>query len=111
VPRDSFDHFKKAPNTRDQLRGAHDLTLVHDDRSDDDAPTRIQPPLVSCIALFGSASLDPIFQPHPAGTRVQTVPGELQLHPRNPCRKEWHATPQEHRNDRDFNRVDETQIQ
>jgi hypothetical protein len=40
-------------NTRDQLRGAHDLTLVHDDSADEDAPTRLQPPLVSCIALLG----------------------------------------------------------
>jgi len=42
-------------NTRDQLRGAHDLTLVHDDRADNDASTRLQPPLVSCIALFDAA--------------------------------------------------------
>jgi hypothetical protein len=41
-------------NTRDQLRGAHDLALVHDERADDDASTRLQPPLVSCIALFDS---------------------------------------------------------
>ena len=40
-------------NTRDQLRGAHDLALVHHDPADQDASTRIQPPLVSCIALFG----------------------------------------------------------
>jgi hypothetical protein len=39
-------------NTRDQLRGAHDLALVHDDLADDDASTRLQPPLVSCIALL-----------------------------------------------------------
>ncbi len=42
------------PNTRDQLRGAHDLALVHDDRADHYAPIRLQPPLVSCIALFDS---------------------------------------------------------
>jgi hypothetical protein len=39
-------------NTRDQLRGVHDLALVHDDRADRAASTRLQPPLVSCIALF-----------------------------------------------------------
>ena len=42
-------------NTRDQLRGAHDLTLVHDERSDKGAAICLQPPLVSCIALFDSA--------------------------------------------------------
>jgi hypothetical protein len=47
-------------NTRDQLRGAHDLALVHDDLvSDDDAPTRLQPPLVSCIALLDGAAHSP----------------------------------------------------
>jgi hypothetical protein len=40
-------------NTRDQLRGAHDLALAHDERADHGASTRLQPPLVSCIALFG----------------------------------------------------------
>jgi len=36
--------------------GRHDLALVHDDLvADDDAPTRHQPPLVSCIALLGGA--------------------------------------------------------
>jgi hypothetical protein len=41
-------------NTRDQLRGAHDLALVYDDRADHGAATRLQPPLVSsCIALLG----------------------------------------------------------
>jgi hypothetical protein len=44
-------------NTRDQLRGAHDRTTTHDDRADHDAPTRLQPPLVSCIALLGGSSL------------------------------------------------------
>ena len=42
-------------DTRDQLRGAHDRALVHDDRADHGASTRLQPPLVSCIALFGGA--------------------------------------------------------
>jgi hypothetical protein len=52
VPRSPYE----ASNTRDQLRGAHDLALVHDDPvGDDDASTRPQPPLVSCIALFGGA--------------------------------------------------------
>jgi hypothetical protein len=47
-------HSSRPPNTRDQLRGAHDLALVLGERvADDDASTRIQPPLVSCIALFG----------------------------------------------------------
>ena len=46
----SFPHGRS--NTRDQLRGAHDLALIHDDRADHDASARIQPPLVSCIALF-----------------------------------------------------------
>ncbi len=40
-------------NTRDQLRGVHDPTLVHADRADHGASTRLQPPLVSCIALLG----------------------------------------------------------
>jgi hypothetical protein len=40
------------PNTRDQLRGAHDLALVHNDRATHGASTRLQPPLVSCIALL-----------------------------------------------------------
>ncbi len=43
----------ESSNTRDQLRGAHDRALVQNDSADDDAPTRLQPPLVSCIALFG----------------------------------------------------------
>jgi hypothetical protein len=47
------------PNTRDQLRGAHDLALVHDERADHDAPIRLQPPLVSCIALFGGSLVTP----------------------------------------------------
>jgi hypothetical protein len=47
-----FIPFSCPPNTRDQLRGAHDLTLVPDDRADHNASTRLQPPLVSCIALF-----------------------------------------------------------
>jgi geranylgeranyl pyrophosphate synthase len=51
----SLPPTKGGSNTRDQLRGAHDLTLVHDDVADDDAFTRLQPPLVSCIALFGNA--------------------------------------------------------
>jgi hypothetical protein len=42
-------------NTRDQLRGAHDLTIAHDERSDDGATIRLRPPFVSCIALFGNA--------------------------------------------------------
>jgi hypothetical protein len=40
-------------NTRDQLRSAHDLTLVHDARSDEDATTPLPPRFVSCIALLG----------------------------------------------------------
>ena len=43
------------PNTRDQLRGAHDLTLGHDYRADYGAFTRYQPPLVCCIALFAGS--------------------------------------------------------
>jgi len=43
------------PNTRDQLRGAHDLALLPDDRADHNAPTRLPPPLVSCIALLGGS--------------------------------------------------------
>ena len=36
------------PNTRDQLRRAHDLTTVHDDLvAGEDATTRVQPPFVS----------------------------------------------------------------
>ena len=46
------------PNARDQLRSAHDLTLVHDERSDEGATTRLQPRFVSCIALLGGA-VDP----------------------------------------------------
>jgi hypothetical protein len=42
-------------NTRDQLRGAHDLALVHDDLTDEHVAIRVQPPLVSCIALFDCA--------------------------------------------------------
>ena len=48
--------FSCPPNTRDQLRRAHGLTLVHDDPADDDAPIRIQPPFVSCITLFGGVA-------------------------------------------------------
>jgi hypothetical protein len=45
-------------NTRDQLRSAHDLTLVHDERSDESVTTRLQPRFVSCIAsLDGPRSL------------------------------------------------------
>jgi hypothetical protein len=54
----SLDPLSCPQNTRDQLRGVHDLTLEHDDGADDSASTRVQPPLVSCIALFDS-SLDP----------------------------------------------------
>jgi hypothetical protein len=42
------------PNTRDQLRSAHDHTHTHDERADESATTRLQPRFVSCIALFGS---------------------------------------------------------
>jgi hypothetical protein len=56
----------RPPNTRDQLRGVHDLTLEHDDGADDSAPTRFQPPLVSCIALFGGAI-------HSSGSEKRTV--------------------------------------
>ncbi len=56
-------------NTRDQLRGAHDLALVHDDRADDDAPMRFQPPLVSCIALFGNVA-----RPWTGNARSATLP-------------------------------------
>ena len=46
------------PNTRDKLRGAHDPTMVlqhHDTVATAayHAPLRLQPPLVSFIALFG----------------------------------------------------------
>src|SRR5512147_2234342 len=43
---------QKSPNTRDQLRGAHD-------RADEGASIRVQPPLVSCIALFGDVAHGP----------------------------------------------------
>jgi hypothetical protein len=38
---------------------AHDLALAHDDRADYIAFTRLQPPLVSCIALLGPAEALP----------------------------------------------------
>jgi hypothetical protein len=34
-------------------RGAHDPALAHDEWADHDASTRLPPPLVSCIRLFG----------------------------------------------------------
>ena len=44
-PRLSVEHCGSA------ARGARPC-LVHDDRADHDAPTRLQPPLVSCIRLL-----------------------------------------------------------
>ena len=55
----------RPPNTRDQLRGVHDLTLVHDDRADHGATIRLQPPLVTWTALFDGASI--IRWCHPIG--------------------------------------------
>ncbi len=64
------------PNTRDQLRRAHDLTLAHDGLvADDDAPIRIQPPFVSCITLFDGAP--------PASWAVR--PDEFRCSPRRLC--------------------------
>jgi hypothetical protein len=46
----------RPPNTADQLRGAHDPALVHDELADHGASTRLQPPLVSaCIDEMDSS--------------------------------------------------------
>jgi hypothetical protein len=50
-------HAVGPPKTRDQLRGAHDHAPPHDDLADEDVSIRIQPPLVSWIALFGGPSM------------------------------------------------------
>ena len=69
------------PNTRDQLRGAHDLTLVHDERAEYGASTRLQPPLVSCIALLGDAAALEESESRVSANRFEVVVGGKELMP------------------------------
>ncbi len=58
------------PTPRISCEGRTTLGLVHDDRADDDAATRLQPPLVSCIRLLDRCFASALYRSGPVRRRM-----------------------------------------